>query len=225
MCGMRPLIRLAFAHFYTTFAWTYDAVADLVSFGEWQMWGRSALAFLPRAGHGAGRGAGRVLEIAHGPGHLHRRLHELGYRAVGIDLSPQMGRMTRQRLTGSGWRPALVRADALRLPFADGAFTCAVSTFPAEFIFARQTLSEVKRVIEPGGRLVIVPTARLKGRDAATALIKLAYRLTGQGESPMDWVKARFEAMGYAFESHTVPTPRAEVTVWVATVAPARRST
>jgi len=204
---MRGLIRFAFDQFYTTFAWTYDAVAAAVSFGEWQQWGRAAMPFLPRAG--------RLLEIAHGPGHLHLALRQAGYDAVGIDLSPQMSRMARRRALQAGTAPLLARASALRLPFGDRSFACAVSTFPAGFIFAPETLAEVCRVLQPEGRFVIVPMARFTGRDPLTGLLKLAYRATGQTEPMADVVHARFQAAGYAFTQHIVLTPRAEVIVWV----------
>jgi len=204
---MRGLIRFAFDQFYTTFAWTYDAVAAAVSFGEWQQWGRAAMLFLPRAG--------RLLEIAHGPGHLHVALRRAGYDVVGIDLSPQMSRMAHRRVLQAEEVPLLARASVLRLPFGDRSFACAVSTFPTEFVFAPETLSEVRRVLQPAGRFVIVPMARFTGRDALTGLLRLAYRATGQAETPADVARARFEAAGYAFAQHVVPTPRAEVIVWV----------
>ncbi|MCS6847865.1 MAG: methyltransferase domain-containing protein [Anaerolineae bacterium] len=210
---MNTLIRFAFHQLYTTFAWTYDFVADAVSFGEWKAWGRAAIPFLAREG--------RLLEIAHGPGHLHLALRQQGFDVIGLDLSPQMARMLRERIINTTGRPpAHVRASALRLPFADRSFACAVSTFPAEFIFARETLDEIRRVLHPGGRLVIVPMARLKGNDALTELLKFAYRITGQGESPADGTRRRFESAGYAFEPHTVQTERAEVAVWVCTALP-----
>lgn len=205
---MNTLICFAFHQLYTTFAWAYDLVADAVSFGEWKAWGRAAIPFLAREG--------RLLEIAHGPGHLHLALRQQGFEVIGLDLSPQMARMLRERiLNATGRPPAHVRASALRLPFADRSFACAVSTFPAEFIFARETLDEVRRVLHPGGRLVIVPMARFKGNDALTELVKFAYRITGQGESPVDDIRRRFESAGYAFEPHIVQTERAEVAVWV----------
>ena len=208
---MRGLMRFAFDQLYTTFAWTYDAVAAAVSFGEWQQWGRAAMPFLARNG--------RVLEIAHGPGHLHLALRRAGYDVVSIDLSPQMGSVAHRRIAQTGMAPLLARANALRLPFGDRSFACAVSTFPAEFIFAPETLAEVRRVLQPAGRFVVVPMAHLTGRDALTQLIRLAYRATGQAETPVYAARARFEAAGYAFAQHVVTTPRAEVVVWVCLTA------
>ena len=208
---MNRLIRFAFRQFYTTFAWTYDAVAAVVSLGEWKAWGRAAISFLPREGH--------LLEIAHGPGHLHLALRQQGFDAVGIDLSMQMCRMLRTRLAplpASGEGLGL-RASALRLPFADGSFTSVVSTFPADFIFAPDTLNEVRRVLQPGGRFVIVPGTLFRVDNRATRLLKLAYRLTGQREIPAIAARTLFESAGFEFEAHTVQTKHADVTVWVCT--------
>lgn len=205
---MNALIRFAFDQFYTTFAWTYDAVAAIVSFGEWREWGRAALGFVPRDG--------RLLEIAHGPGHLHLALRRQGLDAIGIDLSRQMVRIALARLHKGGVvDPALVRSTALRLPFRDACFAGVVSTFPAGFIFADETLAEVRRVMQPRGRFVIVPGATLRGDDPVTGAVKAAYHLTGQGEAPEAPVRALFEGAGFSFASHAVRTPRADVTVWV----------
>ena len=209
---MNRFVRFAFDQFYTNFAWTYDAVASAVSSGEWALWGRQAITFLPRAG--------RILEIAHGPGHVHLALREQGYNVAGIDLSRQMGRMAYERVRAAqGVSPALARASAMQLPFADGSFAAAVSTFPAGFIFMKETLAEVKRVLAHRGRLVIVPSAELQGRDWATSLVRFAYQVTGQSQTPSHaQLSAFFTSHGFFFSEHACPTPRAIVTVWVCEV-------
>lgn len=209
---MNRFIRFAFDQFYTNFAWTYDAVASVVSFGEWQLWGRQAIPFLPRAG--------RILEIAHGPGHVHLSMREQGFNVVGIDLSRQMGRMAMKRVQDAqGASPALIRASAMQLPFGDGSYVAAVSTFPAGFIFAKETLAEIRRVLIPRGRLVIVPAAELRGRDWATGLVRFAYQITGQGQSSsFTELSAFFAQHGFFLSEHLAPTPRADVTVWVCDV-------
>ena len=79
------LVRFGFRQLYTHFAWLYDAVAHVVSLGEWQAWGRAVIPFLgPAAPQGTPL---RLLELAHGPGHLHLTLRQAGYHVVGIDLS------------------------------------------------------------------------------------------------------------------------------------------
>jgi len=203
---MRGLVQRCFDQLYTNFAWAYDIVAMAASLGEWQRWGQVALAFLPRDG--------RVLEIAHGPGHLHAVMRKEGYQAIGIDLSPQMSRLARQRTYRYGG-VRLARASALHLPFADGAFAGAVSTFPSSFIFAPQTLAEAHRVLCAGGVFVVVPMARLTGRGLPASALRLAYRLTGQYADVGALGRRCFEAANFDFAQHTVVTPRAEVIVWV----------
>ena len=140
---MTRFLRFFFRHFYHEFAWSYDFVAAVVSIGRWNQWIDSALPFVQ------GR---RVLEIGHGPGHLqeHLRLRHPGL-IVGLDESPHMGRLSRNRLLKAGIPlPNLTRALAQSLPFQDGAFDVVVSTFPAEYIFEHQTMHEVRRVLDRG---------------------------------------------------------------------------
>jgi ubiquinone/menaquinone biosynthesis C-methylase UbiE len=205
---MRALIRLAFNQFYTTFAWTYDAVAALVSFGEWKQWGQCVIPFISR------RSRARVLEIAHGPGHLHVELNRRGFNVFGFDLSPQMLRLTRQRFLRANRSAKHARATAMRLPFASGAFDCAVATFPAAFIFAPNTLAEVHRVLSPNGVLLIVPSTRLRRSGPLAALVDLAYRITGQRGFDLATMRAHFAAHQFHLTQHTVQTQYAEVLVW-----------
>lgn len=77
-----------------------------------------------------------------------------GGRVVGLDRSPAM-------LAGASRRaPAppveLVEADATHLPFEDGSFDAAVSTYGLTAIAGIDAaLDEMVRVVRPGGRLVV----------------------------------------------------------------------
>ena len=209
---IRRLVQFCFDRLSTTFAWTYDAVAAAASLGEWKVWGAAALEFLP---NDVVAKYAPLLEIAHGPGHLHARLREQGVHAVGIDRSPQMGRLTRARC---GTSAALTRADALALPFMNATFAAVVCTFPASFVFQAHALRDVARVLRTGGAYVVVPYAVMRSRDPLSRFIAAAHRITG-GTSTHAAVEARvgaaFAAAGMRFESHRVRTPRADVTVWV----------
>ena len=174
---LRQGLRLFFRLLYNEFAWTYDWVAWAVSFGHWKAWGRTALSYLTSE---------RVLEIAHGPGHLLVALQEGGWKPVGVDLSRSMSRIARRRLRKEGLDTCLARARAQELPFPDDHFESVVSTFPAEFILDRRTLQEVVRVLAPGGRMVIVASVRIGGQGIVGQFLRWLYRFTGQSEPVPD---------------------------------------
>lgn len=193
---MRPLrafVRFFFTHFYTSLAWSYDIVAWLVSIGRWNDWVRSAL---PLAQDDP------VLELGHGTGHLLAALSEQDRPAFGIDASRQMGRIARRRLQHAGQRVRLVRARAQALPFPAGTYGSVISTFPTEYIALPQSLAEARRVLRPGGRLVVLPLAEIQGRSLPDRFAAWLFRVTGQsGQLPENW-EAPFEAAGFSTERH-----------------------
>lgn len=100
----------------------------------------------------------RVLEVAVGTGVVHERLGKrLGASGllVGIDLSVGMLRAARRRLPGA-W---LARANALALPFASDGFDLVWAGYLLDLIPTAEMpalLAEFRRVLAPGGRLVLV---------------------------------------------------------------------
>jgi ubiquinone/menaquinone biosynthesis C-methylase UbiE len=203
----RALLRLFFRLLYNQCAWTYDLVAWAVSLGQWNAWGRTAIP------HASG---GRVLELAHGPGHLLVAMAKRGLTPVGIDLSPHMGRRARRRLRGAGLAVPLVRARAQALPFHDGYFDSVVATFPTEFILEPATLREAARVLGPEGRLIVVAWARLSGRDPLSRFIGWLYRVTGQGKPLPDEGEPLIVEAGFASRIIWERVGRSEVMLVVA---------
>jgi ubiquinone/menaquinone biosynthesis C-methylase UbiE len=53
----------------------------------------------------------------------------------------------------------LVNGYAQYMPFVNQAFDQVVSTFPADFIFEPHCLYEIYRILKPGAKLIILPTA------------------------------------------------------------------
>jgi ubiquinone/menaquinone biosynthesis C-methylase UbiE len=106
---------------------------------------------------------------------------EQGLEPIGLDLSPNMGRLARARLRRSGHAEVpLVRARAQAMPFRDGALGNLIATFPAEFIVEPETHRELVRLLAPHGRLIIVIGARFTEEHLASRLLALLYRVTGQ---------------------------------------------
>lgn len=69
---------------------------------------------------------------------------------------------------------ALVRADSRALPLASKSAGAVIATFPSSFILDRACQQEIVRVLHPGGRLVVLLSARLTG---STWSIRLRHRL------------------------------------------------
>lgn len=213
------LIRFGFRMLYHEFAFTYDLVSRIVSFGAWRCWGRTALKHLNA------QPGDRILEIAYGTGNLQLDLHEAGYRVVGLDFSPQMARIASGKLRRANIHPTLTRGRAQSLPFPDATFTDIISTFPAEFIFDPLTLREVRRVMKPDGRLIIVPNATFTTSDARTRALNGLYWITGQRSRDRDPVpevalnrraEAHFAAHGLRLTTMYEDCPRSIVTVMIA---------
>ena len=99
-----------------------------------------------------------VLEVALGTGKLFLEvLQTTGLRrCVGVDLSTRMLERARRRVLSLGTNPALCRADARRLPFADSAFDAVLCCYMLDLLAEediRGVLGEFHRILKPGGRL------------------------------------------------------------------------
>jgi SAM-dependent methyltransferase len=105
--------------------------------------------------------AGRsVLEVGCGGAQCSRWLRQQGARPVAFDLS--RGQLAEAVRVGAatGVVVPLVQADATRLPFRDAAFDLACSAYGAVPFVAESAavMSEVARVLRPGGRWVFSTT-------------------------------------------------------------------
>ena len=107
----------------------------------------------------------RLLEIGCGGGLLLRDALAAGAAATGLDHSPEMVALARERAPGA----EVLEGDALALPFAGGAFTAVAMSVVLLFLAAPGTaLRECRRVLAPGGRLAAYTTApELRGTPAA----------------------------------------------------------
>ena len=103
----------------------------------------------------------RVLDIGVGPGLLAHDLARLvgaEGKVVGLDNAPAMIAMAKTRLAALP-QAECMEGDATELPFADGEFDAAVSTQVYEYIAdMKRALSELHRVLRPGGRALILDT-------------------------------------------------------------------
>ncbi len=115
---------------------------------------------------------GRVLELGFGVGANWRHVRALPVEYVGIEPDEAMLRRATRR--HRELRPHAVRAVGEALPFADASFDAVVSTLTLCSVFDPDAvLSEVRRVLKPGGEFRfwehVRPSGRLGGSLARLA--------------------------------------------------------
>jgi SAM-dependent methyltransferase len=117
----------------------------------------------------AARPVGRVLEIAAGTGVVTRRLVSILPESVAIVASDLNQPMLDQAVAVGTARPVEWRqADAMRLPFQDGAFDAVVCQFGVMFFPEKaKAFSEARRVLRPGGLLLFNVWDRLEENEFA----------------------------------------------------------
>ncbi len=212
------LIFWAYERFYREFAWTYDTVAGLVSQGHWYQWILAARPFLQ----------GRVLELGFGTGYMQTVLAATHpYPAAGLDASPYMAVLAARRARRASQPVRLVQGRAQTLPFASQSVQSVLSTFPSNYLHHPHTLAEIRRVLQPDGRLVIVDGAWFTHSGLYERLIAFLYRLalftSASADSSSDSQQParhphqeRLEQAGFTVAVHTCQVRASRVLVFVA---------
>jgi demethylmenaquinone methyltransferase/2-methoxy-6-polyprenyl-1,4-benzoquinol methylase len=137
----------------------YDLMNDVMSLGLHRAWKAYTVA-VARVQPGD-----RVLDLAAGTGDLTRAFA----RAAGptgsvwhTDINEAMLRAGRDRLLDEGLSLPTVACDAERLPFADACFDLASVAFGLRNMTHKdRALTEICRVLRPGGRLLVLEFSRV----------------------------------------------------------------
>jgi ubiquinone/menaquinone biosynthesis C-methylase UbiE len=134
-----------------------------------------------------------VLDVGVGTGIVALELVELGYRVVGVDISPAMLGRARDRL---GARVAV--ADAAALPFRTGSVPQAVSTWLLHVVPNQMDVfMELARVLRPGGHWLVLPGRVPRPDDTIGWLIREIDDAAGRNRDDSAAMAACAEAAGF----------------------------
>jgi demethylmenaquinone methyltransferase/2-methoxy-6-polyprenyl-1,4-benzoquinol methylase len=144
---------------FASVATRYDLMNDLMSAGLHRLWKRFAV---EQSGLRPGQ---RVLDVAAGTADLAiqfaRRVGANG-EVVLTDINAAMLALGRDRMLDAGIAAPAVQCDAERLPFADRHFDCVSVAFGLRNMTHKdRALAEMRRVLKPGGRLLVLEFSRV----------------------------------------------------------------
>jgi demethylmenaquinone methyltransferase / 2-methoxy-6-polyprenyl-1,4-benzoquinol methylase len=150
----------------------YDAANEVLSLGVHRAWRKAAVRL------SGARAGDRVLDCATGTGDLalaFKRAVGASGQVVGTDFCAEMLASAPRKAARAGLDIRFEVADALALPYPDGAFDVSSIAFGIRNVDdPRACLREMARVVRPGGRVVVLEFGQPRG--AFGALFRLYSR-------------------------------------------------
>jgi demethylmenaquinone methyltransferase/2-methoxy-6-polyprenyl-1,4-benzoquinol methylase len=181
----------------------YDRTNTVLSAGNAVLWRMAMVrALAPVAGE-------RVLDLAAGTGTSSAALARTGARVVAVDFSPGMIEEGRKRHK----KIEFVEADVQRLPFGDNEFDGVAISFGLRNVEdPKAALSEMYRVLKPGGRVVICEFSK-----PPIAILRAGYWAYLKYVMPLvvDRTSSNPAAYGYLAESIREWPDQGELSQWM----------
>ena len=142
---------------FSRIARRYDLMNSLMTAGRHHAWRGAA------AREAVGAPPGPILDLATGTADLAIAARRLDPARVVVGADFSLGMLGQARLKlGADRSVSLAAADALALPFADGAFACVVSAFLLRNLVDLEAgLAEMRRVTRRGGRVITLDIVKL----------------------------------------------------------------
>ncbi|HET7019061.1 MAG TPA: class I SAM-dependent methyltransferase [Streptosporangiaceae bacterium] len=138
----------------------YDALAEVLSFGQNGRWRRAMVDRALKAAADRAHDPEKdrvILDVASGTAGVAISLaRRSGAKIVGVDLTEQMLRRGKSNVAQAGQaeRISLVAGRGEQLPFPDASFDALTFTYLLRYVDDPQaTLTELARVVKPGGRI------------------------------------------------------------------------
>lgn len=156
---------------FSTIAHRYDLLNRVLSLGIDRSWRKFAVSQLPKAEYPV------YLDVATGTCDVAIEIVQQipGSRVVGVDFSEGMLQLGKEKIKSGGHedRIDLRFGDAADLPFDDDSFDGSIIAFGIRNVQDHQKgISEMKRVVRSGGRVVILEFTTIQNR-----LFKPLYRV------------------------------------------------
>jgi demethylmenaquinone methyltransferase/2-methoxy-6-polyprenyl-1,4-benzoquinol methylase len=144
---------------FSSVASNYDVMNDLMSFGMHRLWKAFTVQI---AGVRAGD---RVLDVAGGTADLSlafaKKVGPTGQVWL-TDINHAMLSRGRDRVVDKGFLLPVAQCDAEKLPFPDNHFDCVTVAFGLRNMTHKdQALREMRRVLKPGGRLLVLEFSKV----------------------------------------------------------------
>jgi ubiquinone/menaquinone biosynthesis C-methylase UbiE len=179
-----------FNSFYSSFAPVYDRLVKILP--VWRNWIGSALPWIQGP---------RVLEASFGTGYLLSQ-YAGQFESYGIDYNQRLAIIARDNLQKSGLKANLQVANVEALPYRNASFDTVINTMAfTGYPDGQLALSEISRVLRPGGRIVMVDINYPEdGNRLGTALTK-AWKAGGDIIRPMPDL---FEKFGFEYTDRQV---------------------
>jgi ubiquinone/menaquinone biosynthesis C-methylase UbiE len=170
---------------------------------------------------------GSVLDVACGPGILSAAIAKGAREVVALDLTPEMLKKARQRCNEAGLANVGFReGNAAELPFADAAFDAVVTRLSVHhFDRPSRVMSEIFRVLRPGGRLVIADVISSEQRTESELqnAIEILRDPSHVRMLPGSELSALVKGAGFAIESQATWDKPREFEEWMGIVNDASR--
>jgi len=175
---------------YTHFAPTYEQMVKRMP--NWQAWIGSVLPHVQGP---------RVLDVSCGTGYLLTHFASQ-FEAYGVDLNPSMIALAHQNLAAHNLQAPLQRADAHHLPYRAETFNTVINTMAFNgYPDCLRALREMHRVLQPGGRLLIVDVNPPADANPVGTAFARKWETRINPELKMG---SLFEQVGFAYEDRDV---------------------
>ncbi len=139
----------------------YDFLNHFLSLGIDIKWRKRAIQELPAGNNQL------ILDVATGTADLAMEIHRQIQpgKIIGVDISKEMLEIGRAKIREKSWqnRIELLDGDSENLPFEDNTFDAVTVAFGVRnFEHLEKGLSEMSRVLKPGGKLIVLEFSKPK---------------------------------------------------------------